>query len=258
MARPKVPLISREVALEAALRIIDSDGLEALSIRRLAAELKVNGASLYYHFANKEAILVEVTELALARTPINVRSDGSDWKRWMLDGARQLLDLLLAHPGLIPIIVKRRTLGVRAEALEVITRKLVSRGVPAEVILPLYEATERFVIGTAVRQVSGEAVLNTIHDTRHPHLQLAAVTRGSSHDELFDVVLVGIMETIHRTAAESPVGATDAEAPASSSGQAEPRLGRSPGDFDAGPVGGGFAPAQRTTRRRAGRQPRTD
>lgn len=158
MARPKVPLISREKALETALRIIDTDGIDALSIRRLGAELKVNGASLYHHFANKEAILVGATELALERTPIDVQSDGSDWKLWMLDGTRQLRDVLVAHPALIPIIVKRRTLGVRAEALETITRKLIGRGVPAEIILPLYEALERFVIGTAVRQVNGEAM----------------------------------------------------------------------------------------------------
>jgi TetR/AcrR family transcriptional regulator, tetracycline repressor protein len=200
MARPKVPLISRDKALQTALRILDEEGMEALSIRRLASELNVNGASLYHHFDSKDAILVEATELALANTPIVVRSDGSDWRYWMLDGARQLRDVLVAHPALIPIIVRRRTLGIRAEGLELITRKLIGKGVPAEMVIPLFEALERFVIGTAIRQASGEAVLTEVdEDATYPHLQLASMTRAPAGDELFDVVALGIMDALHRS-----------------------------------------------------------
>ena len=46
MARPKKALISRRKTLEAALRIIDAEGLEALSIRRLGRALNVQGISL--------------------------------------------------------------------------------------------------------------------------------------------------------------------------------------------------------------------
>lgn len=220
MARPKTPLISRGKALEAALRILDEEGMEALSIRRLAAELKVNGASLYHHFDSKNAILVEATELALANTPIVVRSDGGDWRHWMLDGARQLRDVLAAHPALIPIIVRRRTLGVRAEGLELITRKLIGKGVPAEIVIPLFEALERFVIGTAIRQASGEAVLTTAdEDVMYPHLQLASMTRAPADEELFDVVALGIMDALHRSVQDneepSSVDAVASEPPPS-------------------------------------------
>ena len=66
MPRPKFALISRRKTLEAALHIIDTEGLDALSLRRLAIELNVNPASLYHHFSNKEEILVGAAMLALS------------------------------------------------------------------------------------------------------------------------------------------------------------------------------------------------
>jgi len=58
VARPKIPLISKRAALQAALDIIDTEGIDALSIRYLAEKLGVNGASLYHHFQNKDEIVV--------------------------------------------------------------------------------------------------------------------------------------------------------------------------------------------------------
>ena len=58
MGRPKQALISRRKTLEVALRIIDEEGLEELSIRRLGKELNVRGISLYHHFKSKADILV--------------------------------------------------------------------------------------------------------------------------------------------------------------------------------------------------------
>src|SRR5260370_24520275 len=81
MARPKVPLISRRKALEAALGIIDNEGLKALSIRRLGEVMNVNGASLYHHFASKDEILVGVTQLALADVTAP-RSESDNWRVW--------------------------------------------------------------------------------------------------------------------------------------------------------------------------------
>ena len=49
--------VSRERALDVAIAIADAEGLEALTMRRLAKELKVEAMSLYHHVANKDAIL---------------------------------------------------------------------------------------------------------------------------------------------------------------------------------------------------------
>src|ERR1700722_11877392 len=101
MARPRVPLISRRKALEAALGIIDSEGLKALSIRRLGEVMNVNGASLYHHFKDKDDILVGVAQLALADVTAP-RSDSDNWRVWLPLNAYRTRQALIAPPELIP------------------------------------------------------------------------------------------------------------------------------------------------------------
>src|SRR5262249_8993026 len=100
VARPKVPLISKRAALDAALAITDTDGIDALSIRRLAERLGVNGASLYHHFQNKEEIVVGAAKLALeeVRAP---QGHEEPWEVWLLRNARRLRAAFRAHPDLV-------------------------------------------------------------------------------------------------------------------------------------------------------------
>ena len=60
MARPSNPLISRSAAVTASIEIIDSEGLDAFSLPRLAKHLGVRAPSLYHHFSDKNEILTEV------------------------------------------------------------------------------------------------------------------------------------------------------------------------------------------------------
>lgn len=62
--QPRVPLSRRRV-LRAAVRLADRDGLESLTMRRLAQEVGVEAMSLYHHVANKEAVLDGVVEVVL-------------------------------------------------------------------------------------------------------------------------------------------------------------------------------------------------
>ncbi|GAA1584894.1 TetR/AcrR family transcriptional regulator C-terminal domain-containing protein [Actinomadura kijaniata] len=62
--RPRVPLSRRRV-LRAAVELADRDGLDSLTMRRLAQEVGVEAMSLYHHVANKEAVLDGVVEVVL-------------------------------------------------------------------------------------------------------------------------------------------------------------------------------------------------
>jgi AcrR family transcriptional regulator len=57
MPRPLTPLISRRLAVETALQIIDEEGYETFSLEKLARRLNVKSPSLYHHFANKTDLL---------------------------------------------------------------------------------------------------------------------------------------------------------------------------------------------------------
>src|SRR5215210_1584401 len=111
MARPKVPLISRRAALHAALKIVDDEGLESLTIRRLGEALGVNGASLYHHFQNKDDIVAGAAELALqeVRTP-DTRHE--NWPEWLARNTTRTREALMEHPHLIPVVLARAPLGI--------------------------------------------------------------------------------------------------------------------------------------------------
>lgn len=196
MGRPKEALIHRERVLELALDILDTEGLEALSIRRLASDIGVNSASLYHHFKNKEEILVGAAELAMSRTP--VRDAGGDVADIVLAGAQMLRDMLLDHPALIPIIVERRAMGVGDRLIDKAAARAVESGMPLEAVLPLFDSLERYVIGTSIATRSHQRK-NNVRRKRSDELRTlaqAAKAPYPSEDQLFDAVVRGMIHAI--------------------------------------------------------------
>ncbi|HZE48001.1 MAG TPA: helix-turn-helix domain-containing protein [Jatrophihabitantaceae bacterium] len=206
MARPKIPLISRRNALQAALKIIDNEGLDALSIRRLADELGVNGASLYHHFANKEEIVVGAAELALAdvRTP---ETTDEDWRTWLPRNAWLLRQAVLDHPELVPVIVRKGELGMGAEMMDSSAARLVDEGVPIGAVVPLLDALEILAIGSAIHETrgGGDDATGTVAD-RAKTWARAHKERLLSEDELFDIASAAIVESVE-VAAEAKLRA---------------------------------------------------
>nr|WP_047169063.1 TetR/AcrR family transcriptional regulator [Sphingomonas sp. Y57] len=160
MGRPKQALISRRRTLEVALRIIDEEGLDALSIRRLGDELNVRGISLYHHFRSKEHILAGACELALAdvRTP---HMSNSDWREWLVDNARKYYLALRAHPNLIPILMRRHPLRIGLAEHNATAGLLAVQNVPIGAIMPLMDGLESIALGCAAYQSAVEADTGT-------------------------------------------------------------------------------------------------
>jgi AcrR family transcriptional regulator len=74
--RANAQLISKTQAATIALDLIRREGVEAVTIRRLAEELDVKSASLYYHFRNKDDILSMAARVALRGTPTGLGRTG--------------------------------------------------------------------------------------------------------------------------------------------------------------------------------------
>ena len=84
---------------ETALAMVARDGYEALTMRRLAAELGTGAASLYAHVVNKE----DLDELLIGALAAQVRlpePDPARWREQVTDVCTQLRDAYLAHPGI--------------------------------------------------------------------------------------------------------------------------------------------------------------
>ncbi len=122
-ARP----LSWERVLDAALRLVDADGLAALSMRRLGAVLGVEAMSLYHHVPCKDALLDGLVERLWAE--VRLPADAADWKVAVQAFARSLRGLAQAHPHAYALVLTRGTLPEAAfRALDALLRSLRRAG----------------------------------------------------------------------------------------------------------------------------------
>jgi TetR/AcrR family tetracycline transcriptional repressor len=119
--------LTRELVLAAARRIADAEGVDRLTMRRLAAELGVLPNALYTYVPDKEALLDALIDDLLAGVEPEGPAEG-DWR----DGLTRVMDssrrLLLAHPQLVPVFLTRPGLGPNAARLGEITFGLLRQG----------------------------------------------------------------------------------------------------------------------------------
>ena len=100
---------SLDEVIEAALRIVDAEGLEALTLRRLAAELGVGAMTVYSYVRDKDELLDLVVDRAVAEVALPP-PDG-DWRDRARALARNLRTTLLAHPSGMRLISERPMRG---------------------------------------------------------------------------------------------------------------------------------------------------
>ena len=92
------------VIARAALKLIDREGLEACSMRRLGAELGVEAMSLYHHLPDKEALLDAVMELLVAQ--VEIPAEGP-WETRMRRALRSHREVALRHPRAYILLLTR-------------------------------------------------------------------------------------------------------------------------------------------------------
>jgi TetR/AcrR family transcriptional regulator, tetracycline repressor protein len=100
--------LSRETVAQAALALVDSEGLDALTVRRLAGDLGVTPMALYWHFKDKEALLDGVAEAVLSEVALPAVRRGA-WPGRLREVLDALLTALAAHPA-TALVVKTRLL----------------------------------------------------------------------------------------------------------------------------------------------------
>ncbi len=102
MAKSGEPL-TRQRVLEAALRLLDQDGLEGFSMRKLGVLLGVEAMSLYNHVENKRAVFDGVIELLIIQAPLPLQPDATPREElWTF--AHAFRDVLRAHPRVLPLV----------------------------------------------------------------------------------------------------------------------------------------------------------
>jgi AcrR family transcriptional regulator len=119
--------LSQEAVLAAAQRLVEAEGLDALSMRRLARELRVMPNSLYSWFPSKSALLEGLMDAALADVAAPEPDDG-EWREGLAEIMRQSRRAVLRHPELVPLFLARPSVGPNALRLGEATFALLRRG----------------------------------------------------------------------------------------------------------------------------------
>ncbi|MFE0426934.1 TetR/AcrR family transcriptional regulator [Streptomyces sp. NPDC058953] len=189
MARPRKPLLSRDRIVAAAGALVDAEGLEAVSTRRLAAELGVSGPSLYNHFRTKDEILEAVADAVSAQVDLSMFDPGDtrDWRTALYDWGLSYRAALRAHPHIVPVLARgpgRRPAGLRVA--DAVFGAMVRAGWPPAQATRIGALMRYFVTGSALGSFARGFVDDvTAYDTAdYPHLGRAHLL--AEHQERVD------------------------------------------------------------------------
>jgi AcrR family transcriptional regulator len=115
-ARPKRarrPPLSREAIIDAALRVLDCEGANKLSMRRIAEELGSGAGAIYWHVANKEQLVQLIFDRVIGELPLP-EVDPERWQEQLKQAARDVRSLMLQHPGIAQLSFGTIPLGPNA------------------------------------------------------------------------------------------------------------------------------------------------
>ena len=103
--------LSRDVIVETALRILDEDGVDALTFNRLGAELSAASTSVYRHFASRDQIIVAIAD-ELDRISLEGYEPHDDWRESLRDLALRAWHTAESHPAAASMAMTRTTRGI--------------------------------------------------------------------------------------------------------------------------------------------------
>ncbi|TKD50669.1 TetR/AcrR family transcriptional regulator [Sphingomonas baiyangensis] len=150
--------LSRPQIVDEALTLMRAEGLEAVTLRTVAARLDARAPSLYRHIADKEALHALMSE-RIFRDCLAAVPEGGDWAAWLRGFGHALWAGQSGTPGVLDLIrVRAQDDAVWRELRDEVTRALVSRGLDAATALVAQRSVQALVTGwsTLRRLPAGE------------------------------------------------------------------------------------------------------
>ena len=186
--------LSRERVVEAALRLVDDDGLDALSLRTLAGRLGVQAPTLYWHVKGKAELLTALADAIMDEAIEEIPAFGGDGdgREWLLGALGRLRAGLLRHRDGARIVSGARQSLRRADFSELAMSTLVEHGIDAGSARLLVLAGERYTVGWVLEEQAPDAETQLDPDELRARFPIAtrAITdyfagTGRTADDLF-------------------------------------------------------------------------
>ncbi|MFF2277404.1 TetR/AcrR family transcriptional regulator C-terminal domain-containing protein [Agromyces sp. NPDC058126] len=208
--------LDRPQIVAEAIALLDADGLDGVTLRKLAARLGVQQPTLYWHLPNKAALITAIADAILEEQFPEMLPPGPEepWQKWLVGLAVRLRSALLAHPDGARIISTSQ-LSLRMAAIsELAISTLVDRDVPLRQARLIVLTVEHFTVGHVLEEQSGRPAADAVQDfdleafTRAHPTVVAGIAEyfqdGRTPDDLFrdclGVIIDGAAAAAGRTA----------------------------------------------------------
>lgn len=211
--RPAKPALTREGIVATAIGIMGREGMEKLTMRRLAQELDTGPASLYVYVRNTAELHAAVLDELLGQVDLGPAGVHGDWRERIIEVLGSYTLVLYAHPSLARSALVARPSGPHyLDLLEALAALLAEGGVPADRAAWELDMLLLFATATAAEQSTRkqspdaedeqgalEAALRGLMSGTHPHLAALGdeLLSGSGPDRTAWGMRVLINGTLH-------------------------------------------------------------
>ncbi|MET7619812.1 TetR/AcrR family transcriptional regulator C-terminal domain-containing protein [Streptomyces sp. NPDC005408] len=209
--RPAKPALARAGIVATAVELMRAEGLERVTMRRLAQELDTGPASLYVYVRNTAELHAAVLDELLGTVDLTPAGDDWDWRDRLVRVLTSYTHVLFEHPGLARSALVARPSGEHyLDLVETVLALLSEGGVPPERAAWALDLLLQFATATAAEQATRDQAVDAQDDwdtltaalhgasrDRHPHIAGLAteLLSGSGPDRLawgFRVLISGV------------------------------------------------------------------
>lgn len=198
MGRPAI--ISKQMAAEAALRAIDEDGLESLSLEAVANRLGIKAPSLYHHFADRADLLGAVARLLLKSVEFPAPEPGDDWKDTLLELCVGTRRAVLSHPNAAPLLIQTLPRYIMMPAYEHWIEHLADAGVPPETWLLIVDGLDKLTYGSVLFEAASISkrlpAFPAADPERYPQLAKALAVNKQDPERVFRATIRAFLDGI--------------------------------------------------------------
>ncbi len=203
--------LDRGAILDVAERIVASEGLGALSLRRIGGELGADPTALYRHFRNKDELLAALAARLFADVPVLDPAD--DWRVRLRAELRHELARYRAHPDLAMLLARRPDDDPHLTAMnERVLAILADAGLEPAAAARFFHVVENLVVGSGLYatlldhaddpRVADRAAMRRVYASLDPealpHAVAAAPHLFPDQDAIFEAAVELVIEAIER------------------------------------------------------------
>ena len=192
--------LTREKIRREALKLIDAEGLESFSTRKLGARLGCEAMAIYWYYPNKDALLDAVVDELMAQVG-RVKVDDGDWVEMLREIARAYRGLARKHPNAFPLIATRRFTTESTHAfLDHLFELAHRQGVDDRTTARFFRAVSAYCSGIALNELAARRAPDD-GKSRAAFKRLGAVSKWLEpkyFDDLFEFGLDVLLRELAR------------------------------------------------------------